>query len=799
MIRDDYAGFTLSLMLADLRHLLRSLRRSPASAAAAIVTLSLTIGAGASIFALVDAVLLTPPPFADPGALVVAGETPSDDAAAAPRAVAYQTFERWRERAGSLAAIEAFDGTNLTLTEIGAAERVSATNVTPRFFAVLGVAPALGRAFDSDDVGRPVVVVSHGFWRGKLAADPRAIGRSLVLGGQPHTIVGVLPERFAFALNACDLWRPFPAPPAQAIRAGYRVRAIARLARPGAATDLRSALDEVSRGSSPPARASVAAISAAIVGDAARMLAVLAGAAALALAIAFTNLAGLLIVRSIDRRRELAVRSALGAQPLEIARQLLLEAEALVSIGIAGGVLLALWTTPVVGRLALAQFGDLARQDVAVNWRVMAAASIVGLTSGWICAWLPAAVASRRSIVEALRRGATPPPRERTLRRALVTGEVALAFVLLASVAILGRSLYGMLDVNPGFDARGVTTMNLSLPAAQYTTAARVAAFYTALQRALEDRFGERAVSIVDELPLTGDRGRRVVAARPNDAGREAVVRAASAGYFDVMRIPIVAGRSFDSGDNAAAPPRVVVSRSLAERLFASDDPVGRRVWFPPAAQTAEVVGVAGDVKHRALDEGIVPTVYVSALQEPSHSNVIVVRSGRPDADVIAAVRDEAARLDPALPVYRARPMADVVSASPGVPARRVLTATFLGFALLAVVLGSIGLFGVVAHDVACRRTELAIRMALGADRARILGATAAPGAVMVAAGLAAGGVLSIWTARVLVGLGFATQDLDALSAVAAAAAIVAAGAAAVLPAAVAAMRTDPLIAFRSE
>src|SRR5207248_228274 len=195
---------------------------------------------------------------------------------------------------------------------------------------------------------------------------------------------------------------------------------------------------------------------------------------ALALAIAFTNLADLLIVRSIDRRRELAVRSALGAQPLEIARQLLLEAEALVSIGIAGGVLLALWTTPVVGRLALAQFGDLAGQDVAVNWRVMAAASIVGLTSGWICAWLPAAV---------------------------------------------------------------------------------------------------------DELPLTGDRGRRVVAARPNDAGREAVVRAASAGYFDVMRIPIVAGRSFDSGDNAAAPPRVVVSRSLAERLFASDDPVGRRVW----------------------------------------------------------------------------------------------------------------------------------------------------------------------------------------------------------------------------
>jgi putative ABC transport system permease protein len=786
-------------MLADLRHLLRNLRRAPASAAAAIVTLSLTIGAGASIFALVDAVLLTPPPFADPGALVVAGETPMEDPAAAPRAVAYQTFERWRERAGSLAAMEAFDGTNLTLTGLGAAERVSATNVTPRFFSLVGVAPALGRAFDRDDVGQRVVVVSHAFWRGTLAADPRAVGRSLVLGGQPHTIVGVLPERFVFALNACDLWRPFPVPPAQAIRAGYRVRAIARLARPGAAADLRAALDDVSREASPPMRASVAAISTAIAGGAARMLAVLAGAAALALAIAFTNLAGLLIVRSIDRRRELAVRSALGAQPREIARQLLVEAEALVAIGIGGGVLLALWLTPAAGRLALAQFADLTRQDVPVSWRSILAAAIVALTAGSICAWLPAAVASRRSIVEVLRRGATPPPRERTLRRALVTGEVALAFVLLASVAMLGRSLYGMLDTNPGFDPRGVMAMNVSLPAAQYTTAARVAAFYTALQRALEDRFGARAVSIVDELPLTGDRGRRVAAARPTDIGREAVVRAASPGYFDVMRIPIVAGRAFDAGDNASAPARVVLSRSLAERLFASDDPIGRRVWFPPTAQTADVVGVVGDVKHRALDEGTVPTVYVSALQEPSHANVIVVRSGRPDADVIAAVRDEVARLDPALPVYRATPMANVVSASPGVPARRVLMATFLGFAILAVVLGSIGLFGVVAHDVACRRAELAIRMALGADRARILGTTAAPGAMMVAAGLAAGGVLSIWAARALVGLGFATQDLDALSAAVAAAALVAAGAAAVLPAAVAAMRTDPLIALRSE
>src|SRR6185503_334526 len=216
-------------------------------------------------------------------------------------------------------------------------------------------------------------------------------------------------------------------------------------------------------------------------------------------------------------------------------------------------------------------------------------------------------------------------------------------------------------------------------------------------------------------------------------------------GYFDVMRIPIAAGRSFDRGDNASAPLRAVISRSLAERLFAFEPAVGRHVWLAARAQTAEVVGIAGDVKHRALDETFLPTVYLPAAQAPSHSSVVVVHSLRPDADVIAAVREAVARLDPDLPVYAARSMQDVVAASPGVPARRVLIAAFTGFAVLAVVLGALGLFGLAAHDVACRRRELALRIALGADARSILTATLAQGASTLAAGLVVGGVLSIW------------------------------------------------------
>jgi hypothetical protein len=276
-------------------------------------------------------------------------------------------------------------------------------------------------------------------------------------------------------------------------------------------------------------------------------------------------------------------------------------------------------------------------------------------------------------------------------------------------------------------------------------------------------------------------------------------VREAGPSYFTVMRIPLIAGRSFEGRDDSSAPPRVVISESLVKSLFPADQPIGRRIWLRGGAQAAEVIGVIGDVTHRALDEVPLPTVYLSALQTASHSSIVVVRSARPEADVITAVREEVARLDPNLPVYRVRPMEDVVAGSPGVPARRLLTAAFTGFALLALVLGGVGLFGVVAQDVSSRRAELAIRVALGAGPMRILRATLAQGAVMVGAGLALGATLSIWAAGALGGAGFGTGRFDALSIGVPAATLIVAGAAAVLPVARRAAHTDPVAALRSE
>jgi hypothetical protein len=366
-------------------------------------------------------------------------------------------------------------------------------------------------------------------------------------------------------------------------------------------------------------------------------------------------------------------------------------------------------------------------------------------------------------------------------------------------MALLGRTLLNVLKVNPGFNAGGVLTLQVSLPTANYSSDERLVSFYLSLKSALDDRFGPGAVSIVDELPLTGDRGRGLVSVRPADARQEVVIRTASPDYFDVMRIPVIDGRSFESGDNSGVLPRVVVSQSAARSLFGAASPVGHQLWLTATAQAAEVVGVVGDVKHRALDETLLPTVYLAAWQAPSPSSIVVVRSPRPEADVVAAVREEGARLDGSVPVYRVRPMEDVVSASPGVPERRLLSAAFTSFALIAVVLSAIGLFGVAAHDVASRRTEFALRIALGADSTRILVGALSRGALMVGAGLALGGLLSIWATRALNTIVRPTGPGEVFSASVAAAVLVVTGAAAILPAARRAARTDALMVLRGE
>jgi putative ABC transport system permease protein len=430
---------------------------------------------------------------------------------------------------------------------------------------------------------------------------------------------------------------------------------------------------------------------------------------------------------------------------------------------------------------------------------VIAAVVFLAATCAVVCGVLPVLLGRRESVVDALRRGATPPARERLVRRVFVTGEVALAFALLVSVALVGRSLIGVLGVNPGFDARDVLVLQVSLPPAVYPGPEQVNAFYSNVGSTLDERLGAGQAAIVDEIPLSGYKNRSPVGVPGSDAGRDAVVRAASAEYFDVMRIPVIAGRPLDASDTASAPLRAVVSESLAARLFPAGQPLGRAIWLATPSRVAEIVGVVGDVTDRALDDAPTPTVYLSISQAPSNSSIVVVRSPRSHADVAAVVREVVARLDPSLPVYGVRSLDEIVRASPGIPTRRLMTAAFGGFALLALALGAVGLFGAIAHDVARRRAELALRIALGATPAQIWAATLAQAGWMLTVGLGLGGILAIWTSRTIASLFPSHATFDAVSVAGPAAVLLLTAFAAVIPSALKAARTDPLLALRSE
>jgi len=362
---------------------------------------------------------------------------------------------------------------------------------------------------------------------------------------------------------------------------------------------------------------------------------------------------------------------------------------------------------------------------------------------------------------------------------------------------MLGTSLLRLLAVQPGFDARGVLTLQVSVPAATYDRD-RVISFYSTLHGALEQRLGAGTTAIVNEVPLSGSL-RRALVSTPGDIAVEAVLREAGPGYFDVMGIPIRSGTTFEPRAHNNALPRVVLSESLSEGLFGSDSPVGREIRLSGEVERAEIIGVVGDVTHRTLDEMVQPTLYFSVLEVPSRSNILVVRSPRPEADVLIAVREEVGRLDASVPVYGVRPMEEVVASSSGMPVRRIVTATFVGLAVLSLVLAAVGLFGVVAHDVASRRSELALRLALGADPTHILATALGRSTMMLVTGLAAGGLLSIVATRSLNEAGLASDSFDLMGFGLPAVVLAVTAAIALLPAARRAMATDPLTSLRSE
>ena len=784
-------------MLTDLAHAFRSLIRTPVSAGAAVLTIALVLGAGVSLVALVEKVLWTPLPYPAAESLVRVGEVPLSDRQSAMRPISRATFEAWTAAgAGSFDELEAFDALNVTLTGNGFADRVGANRVRPRFFTMVGVQPILGR-LPTDSDSSKIVVISHDLWRTRFGADPSALGRILTIGAEPHAVIGVLPEGFHFPLGDADLWMPLAAPTADD-GTGRVLRVIGRLA-PGRTPPAAAAsLDSVSGRSVPASRAVAQPLRDAVIGNAAATLWLLVAAAAFALLMAAANLAGLLLLRWADRERELALRAALGASQWALVRSIVAESHLIVAGGAAGGLLLSMWLSPIVRRIAADQIATPVSTQSTFGSATLWLLTAGSLFAAWASAAQPIGRALRSSrLLESAHRGSTRPVRG-LAGRGLIVGQLVISFVLLAAVVLVGQSLQRLLSANAGFTIDRILTMRVALPAAVYRDNASVAAFYSALELRLRERFGQ-SVAIVDELPLTHDRGRVDIARAPALDPVDVVIRMAGQGYFDVMSIPVLSGRAFDATDDATAPPRVVLAATLARRLFPDRDAAGQRVWLPGRVAWAEVVGVVGDVKLASLDEPGVPLIYVAATQQPSRGSHIVIRSEQPDALVLGETRRVVAALDPDVPVYAAQPLEQVVRMSRGLPARRMLAATFSGFTILALTLTAVGLFGVLSHHVTRRRREIAVRMSLGASPQRLRAGIVLQTAWLTVAGISGGAMLSIPTSASLRRLIGDAGPIEVTPYLASAIMLLVVALGAAFGPAQRAARTDPAVMLRAE
>ena len=807
----------------DLRYAVRSLAKSPGFAAVAIATLALGIGANSAIFSVLNGVLFSRLPYADPDRLVrVYTADPEQPGGASPAFSPqdYDDLAAEMKRLGTkspIARIASFYFTpglsGMNLTGGGEPERVDSANVSGEYFGTLGVPAALGRTLlPSDDVpGRDrVIVLSDALWRHRFSADPRVVGQRVTLEGKPFTVVGVMPASFELPAREVDVWGPISLigeddiPHLRGLRWMEVVARLAPGATPEKATAATSAVLERLARAYPETnekrdRAVVRSLREALVGDLRPALLVLLGAVSLVLLIACANLANLLLARTTTRRHELAVRVALGAGGGRLACQILTENVVLSLFG--GGLGLA---ASVIGVRALVALGgaDMPRLEVVrPDARVLLFTLAIALATGLISGLLPALRASRAEAREALVEGGRGGEgrRGQGARGALVAAETALAAVLLIGAGLMIRSFERLLAVDPGFSPGRVLALSISLEDGKFPDAKQQAAYQNEIVRRIAELPGVVAAGGSKTLPLHGG-GEPYDFLVEGRASTERILPAAGAfivtpGYFRALGIPLVAGRDFTARDGVEAPPAVIVNRALARQLWPDGDAVGRRIRF--GEHGIEIVGVAGDVRHTALATPPEPALYLPNSIAPRSTMKIFVRTKADPLALAGAVRRAIREVDPNQPVSDLAPMRQLVSEAVARPRFTTLLLTLFG--ALALALAALGTYGVVSYAVAQRTHEIGIRMALGARRGQVLGMVVGRSSALTFAGLAAGIAAAFALTRLLSGLLYGVSTTDPLAFLAAPSALAAVALlASYLPARRAA-GLDPLIALRRD
>jgi putative ABC transport system permease protein len=801
-------------MPRDLRFALRRLARAPGFAAAAVLCLALGIGANTAIFSVINAVLLRPLPHAEPERLVAIWEA-SRIRESERNTVSPANYLDWQSGATSFSGMAAVYDRAASLTGAGQPEEVSVQGTTADLFEVLGIPAAIGRTFiPADD--RPeapaVAVLSHGLWQRRFSGDPSVVGSAIRLDGAPVTVVGVMPPwtESIGDVPRPALWLPMQLDPALDYRAisGRFMKVVGRLA-PGvtlerAQTDLATIAARL-QAEHPDFNTgwsvNVVPLTEQVVGGARRPLVILGGVVLLVLLIACGNVANLMLAQATARRREMAVHAALGASTLALARRLLVESLLISLAGGALGVMIAWWSTEALTALA----SGLPRTDeIGVDGAALAFTLLVSLAAGIGFGLVPALHAAGGDLHEGLKDGGrTSAGRAGRTRSLLIGAQVAASLVLLVGAALLLKSFARLQSVDLGFNPDHLLTARVSLGGERYADEERQVRFFEELIGRVREVPGVRAVGATTWLPLTG-RGSAtsmtIEGEPPPAPGHEpgADVRAVDPGFFPAMEIPVIRGRGFEAGDRAGVPRSVVVSRSFVRRYLPEGDPIGRRIHMPWGdTLVGTVVGVVGDVRHLGVDSAASPTVYWPLPQFPHSFMTLVIRTDRDPMRLASPVVAQVRALDTDQPVADLKPYDEWLG---GAVARRRFSLLLLGgFALLALVLTAIGLYGTTAYGVAQRTRELGIRLALGAGRRDVLWGVLRHALAVVGIGIAAGLVGAVTLSRLLGSLLFEVSATDPVVFAAIAFMLLVVGAVAGFLPARRATRVDPMVALRSE
>ena len=795
----------------DLRHALRMMSRQRGTTAIILLTLALAIGANTAVFSAVHTVLIRPLPYEQPESLVMLWEKREAEGVM-KNSVSAADYLDWARLATSFTAMAAFNELTADLTGEGDPEKLPVGAVSPPFFRVFGVRPLHGRTFEAgeDAIGRNrVIVLGHALWRQRFGGDPAVVGKTITLNGIPHQVVGVLPPDVTFPQGEPQLFLPLilEAPNEPPSRVSHNFNVFARL-KPGVTMaqavsemdrigkDLEKQYPQLSRGHG----AHVTSLPDEITGPVERTLVVLMAAVAFILLIACINVTNLLLAKATGRRREMAVRSAIGAARGRLIRQVLVECSVIAVAGGVAGLVLAIWCV----RVLAAQLPAVARPDqtVVFSMPVLIFTLTACLLSGVLAGALPAWHLVREDPESLKEGGRGPVSLKRGLRFGLIVAEVALTSLLLVGAGLTLRSFQTVLSQDAGIETEGRLTFRIGLPGARYKGSEAAFRFFSELESRLAAEPMIRAVGGTMLPPLTGLDGRRGVVIEnrevgPGDGPTRAHPRVVTTNYLQAAGARVREGRGFVASDTGTSMPVAIVNETMAKRYWPGVSAIGGRVRFTDQEVWREVVGIIADVKHWGLDAPVNPELYVPTSQFPTFALTFVLLTNGDPLALVPIAQRHVRELDANLPLFQVRTMDEVAARS---VERRRWTMTLLGvFAVLALVLAAAGIYGVMAHLVALRTPEIGVRLTLGARPAAVMRQVLREGAIQALIGLTIGLVASLALMQGLRTILFGIEPTDPLTLIAVGVSLMLVALVAVAVPALRAMRIDPVTALRGE